>query len=371
MKAKRITTLLIAVLMAAAMFTSAFSLTSAALTSRNGSITLHVISSSTGNPISGATFRLYHFANAYEASSGVRYEFISPYQNAGVALDNLQDSYLPIHLAHFAKVRALPYMSKNSDASGEIVFDDLTPGLYLIVPYANFDGHFTPTPFIINIPGYNSSESIWEYDIVATPKMIIIGGNLNTLTTYLSIQKKWETDQKLPDSITVVLLRDMEEYDEIKLSASNNWYYRWDNLTKDHVWSVVEMEVPDGYAVRYEASSNTVTIINKYEPEEETTDNPPPGDTTTRPVDLGTTRPGEDSSTNPGSSEDTTFPGGNTTRPGDGGGTTSDNTGETTDRDELIDTGQLNWPVPLMAIAGLLFFSTGWAMLNLGKKETE
>ena len=35
----------------------------------------------------------------------------------------------------------------------------------------------------------------------------------------------------------------------------------------------------------------------------------------------------------------------------------------------LIDTGQTNWPVPVFAIAGLLLFSLGWAMLNLGKKE--
>ncbi len=340
MKAKRIVAAIMAVLMTVAAFTCAFTLTTAALTSRNGSITLHVISSSTGEPISGATFRLYHFANAYEAGSGVRYEFIRPYQDANISPDNLQDSYLPIHLAHFAKVRALTYTSKNSDTAGGIVFDDLTPGLYLIVPYGNFDNHFTPAPFIINIPGYNSGNNVWEYDIVATPKMIIIGGNLNSLTTYLSVQKKWETDQKPPDSITVVLLRDLEEYEEVKLDASNNWYYRWDNLTKDHVWNVVEKQVPDGYIVQYETSSNTVTIINKYEAEEETTTNPSPGD-------------------------------GGTTRPGDGGGTTSDDTGETTDRDELIDTGQLNWPVPIMAIAGLLLFSIGWTILNFDRKETE
>ena len=37
----------------------------------------------------------------------------------------------------------------------------------------------------------------------------------------------------------------------------------------------------------------------------------------------------------------------------------------------LEQTGQLNWPVPVLSIAGLLLFSIGWAMLNLGKKEEE
>ena len=44
---------------------------------------------------------------------------------------------------------------------------------------------------------------------------------------------------------------------------------------------------------------------------------------------------------------------------------------DTTIPDELIETGQLNWPVPVFAIAGMLLFSIGWAVLNFGKKEIE
>ena len=39
--------------------------------------------------------------------------------------------------------------------------------------------------------------------------------------------------------------------------------------------------------------------------------------------------------------------------------------------DKLVQTGQLNWPVPVCVILGLIFFSIGWAMLNFGKKENE
>ena len=136
--------------------------------------------------------------------------------------------------------------------------------------------------------------------------------------TYISVVKKWETNKSHPASVTVVLLRDYEEYAKIQLNESNNWYYRWDDLSADHVWSVVEENVPDGYTVSYVTSSNTVTIINKSEDKSETT---------TKPSD------GED--------------------------------------DKLVQTGQLNWPVPVCAIAGLLLFSIGWAVLNFGKKESE
>ena len=41
----------------------------------------------------------------------------------------------------------------------------------------------------------------------------------------------------------------------------------------------------------------------------------------------------------------------------------------TTAEEELIYTGQLNWPVPTFAIAGLLIFSAGWILLNSDKKD--
>ncbi|MBQ2812426.1 MAG: hypothetical protein IJE63_04175, partial [Clostridia bacterium] len=115
-----------------------------------------------------------------------------------------------------------------------------------------------------------------------------------------------------------------------------------------------------GYTVSYETSSNTVTIINTADDSTE--------ETTTSSVNQ----------TQPVTPPDSTVPGG-TTLPGEtalpsqDGTTTPDKPDNetTTKPDELIDTGQLNWPVPVLAIAGLLAFSIGWTMLNLGKKETE
>ena len=60
-------------------------------------------------------------------------------------------------------------------------------------------------------------------------------------------------------------------YDTVQLSKRNCRHYRWDELTKEHVWNIVEKEVPDGYSVQYESSSNTVTIINKFVGTDETT----------------------------------------------------------------------------------------------------
>jgi uncharacterized surface anchored protein len=225
----------------------------------------------------------------------------------------------------------LPYTEKLTDNNGVLVFEDLTPGLYLIVPAQEIEGYYMPTPFVISVPEYDTVNKTWVFDVDASPKIIggIVDGDKDT---YISVVKKWKTDKEIPEKITVVLLRDFKEFEKVELNEDNNWYYRWDGLSKDFIWSVVESIVPDGYTVSYETSSNTVTIINKYNEE-------------------GTTEPG-------------TEPGEGTTRPSDG---EEDDDG----KDDLADTGQLNWPIPVFAVAGLLLFSIGWAVLNFGKKENE
>ena len=97
----------------------------------------------------------------------------------------------------------------------------------------------------------------------------------------------------------------------------------------------------------------TVIITNTATDYEEETTTTPEEDTTT-PTDPSSP---DDDTTTP---EDTTTPDSDTTKPQG-----------TTKPEELIDTGMLNWPVPVFSIAGLLLFSIGWAMLNLGKKDEE
>lgn len=40
------------------------------------------------------------------------------------------------------------------------------------------------------------------------------------------------------------------------------------------------------------------------------------------------------------------------------------------DEPDIPQTGQLNWPVPLMAVAGLVFFALGWSLFFGGKRKT-
>lgn len=320
MKAKKLTSV-VAILMMFVLCVLPLTLTATALLGEKGSITLNLTDSENEKPLANVPFRLYFIANAYESGNGIRYELISPFDEANVDTDDLQDSSLPVHLAYFADTHSQPYAEKTTDEKGVIVFDNLEIGLYLVVPVQNEEDTYTTSPFVISVPNYDYENQKWNYDIDASPKILDGNGNEDGTETYISVMKKWETDTSYPESITVVLLRDFQEYLKVELNADNNWHYRFDNLPENHIWNIVEENVPDGYTVYYETSSNTVTIINKSE----------------KPQEEGTTNPPE----------------------------------EETEEDKLVQTGQLNWPVPVCAISGLLIFSIGWAVLNFGKKESE
>lgn len=331
MKMKKSTKCLSVLLAIFALCLCAFSPVASALVDKNGSITLNVADSETGTPLPGVKFRLYLFASAYVSGDGVGFKYVIPYDGCNMDMDNLQDAYLPIHLTYFAIKNNLEYTLRASDENGHVLFENLVPGVYLIVPDSNIPEYYMPSPFVINIPVFNKENNNWVYDINATPKMQLYYTDGEHSTTYISVKKIWDTQNEHPASVTVSLLCDYRLSAEVVLNESNGWHYRWDNLSTKHNWSVVEAEVPDGYKVSYDTSSNTVTIINKQSPSE----------------DTPTTQPQQPTTEAPSSQQ------------------------PTTEQDELADTGQLNWPVPVLSVAGLLLFSIGWALLNLNKKDEE
>ncbi len=319
MKNKKLSKCLLTLVLAFTLCVFTFSPTASAILNKNGSITLNVFDSVTEKAIESVSFRLYFVASAHESDNDIAYKYIKPYDESNIDLSKFEDSYLPIHLTHFAFTRNLDFTIKVSDKNGRVVFDNLVPGVYLVVPMRDNPNYYVPSPFVVNIPLYNNENNSWIYDINATPKMQLCSTEYPQQTTYISVKKLWDTNEEHPDSVTVSLLCDFREVEKIELNEGNSWHYRWDNLSTMHSWSVVESDVPDGYTVSYEASSNTISITNKK---------------TSTPEQYPTTEP--------------------TTKP-----------------EELVDTGQLNWPIPVFSIAGLILFSLGWAILNFDKKAEE
>lgn len=336
---------------------SLFSFSTAAVSlDTRGSISLTTLDKDSKEPISGAVFRVYHIALAYENNESISYIYTDEFKDNGMDMGNFSDAYLPVHLAIYAKTNDISYIEKATDAGGKVVFDNLPCGAYLVVPIETNEGYLNPSPFIVAVPMKDETHNRWIYNIDATPK-IESDKDDEDEKIYISVKKQWQTTEKTPESITVSLIKDGVAIDSVILSAKNNWYHRWDNLEKNHLWNVIETDVPKGYTVSYLTSEMTVIITNTSDDfEEETTTSP--DETTTSATESTTSS--DDDTTNPSDATTPTI----TTKPT---GTTE----STTKPDELIDTGQLNWPVPVFSIAGLILFSLGWAMLNFGKNDEE
>lgn len=120
----------------------------------------------------------------------------------------------------------------------------------------------------------------------------------------LTVHKNWlDNNRNRPQELVVQLLRDNQVAETVVLNRENSWKYTWDNLNGYYEWDVRELLVSEDYSVTYSRSGNTITITNKaswYVP----------------PSDL------------------------------------------------LIQTGQLNWPVPVLFGAGLIFLLLGLVLLK-------
>ncbi|MBQ6862786.1 MAG: Cna B-type domain-containing protein [Clostridia bacterium] len=315
---------------------SAVSTAALPLETTTGRITISLLDDDQ-NPLEGSVFRLYHIATAVINNDDVQFVYTDTFAGNGMPAGDFSDAYLPVHLTAFATVNNIGYDEQTTDETGTILFDALAYGAYLIVPVKTTQGYMSASPFIVFLPIRDKTTNEWVGDVDASPKVEDDSGEQDT--TYISVRKQWKTTDEIPESITVALLRDNAITDTVELNAENNWYHRWNDLDASHTWSVVETAVPQDYTVTYVTSEMTVIIINTHDDYEEP---PTPPDEPDNP-DEPPTKPGRP----PLPPEEPSNP------------------------DDLVDTGQLNWPVPVFATIGLLLFGTGWAMFNLGNKDED
>lgn len=149
-------------------------------------------------------------------------------------------------------------------------------------------------------PEQDLSSNTWNYAVVANakPGQEPLKGNYQVI-------KIWKDDchkEQRPKSITISLICDGAVYDTITLPHNGAWSYTWEDLETNHQWTVTE-ETVDGYPDPDVQQEGNVFIVTN---------------TCSKPTTP--TQPGKPT---------------------------------------LPQTGQLWWPVPVLAAAGLLFVVIG------------
>lgn len=257
------------------------------------------------------------------------------------------------------------YWSLTTDADGKTATETgLKNGLYLITIDSITSGRTTYnfTPVLRCLPSLEGKE--WNSNQIVTPKYddpTSGGGGSGDSNISIKVRKDWKDEgQKSarPESVTVELLRNGVPYGGTKkLDASNRWEDAWNNLPASGTYVVNEISISDKYTVLVNQEGNTWVITNTH-----TTDIDDP-DT---PLDPG---PGGDPGTNgdipPTNINDPDVP----LDPGQTPGGSATNIQDPANAAKLPQTGQLWWPVPILAAAGIAFFSIGW--LRSRKDESE
>lgn len=266
-------------------------------------------------PLSGAKFDIFLIADIDELGNYIPKEGFEHFNisTEGKNLEKWRELAQTIE-SFVLSEKMLPYDSALTDENGVAEFpsekERLVCGLYLVVGHDHHrDGYvFRPETALVQLPMPNEEGNGWNYDVTLKPKYTQEPEKEEKEYITRKVLKIWYDkgyENLRPEKITVYLLCDGEIYDTVVLSEENNWRYTWENLEKDHRWSVSE-EIPEGYTVKITREGITFIIANTIGKE------PPPPENPEKP-----------------------------------------------DEPKLPQTGQLWWPVPVLFGAGIAFVAAG------------
>lgn len=288
---------------------------------------IEIIISDDGEYLQNTEFSLYFLGDVREGVINPNEDF-SSYK---VSFD-ISDSEKLTTLAHTISAYALrdgiaADYTDYSDKNGTADFDEKTlpAGAYLIMAeklYHNGCYYFVE-PTVVVLP-YGKGERL-----TIIPKFEKVPEETESIGVNYRVFKAWIEDDKgiRPIEIYVELLRDGEVYDTVVLNTENNWRYEWTGLSSHYHWTVTEKIVEGDYLVSLSQSEKAFLLTNTH-----------------------STKIGEESSTTEVS----------TTPPGVEPDTNEPDTDEPADEDELPVTGALRWPIPYLAMAGIILFCVGY-----------
>lgn len=123
----------------------------------------------------------------------------------------------------------------------------------------------------ISVPGYTSEVTVTPNKTAKIYTITNTKGNPDSEKTSVSGTKTWDDEndkaKKRPSSITVNLLANGEKADSRKVSAADNWTYKFDNLpTKDSNGNTIKYTVSEDPVTDYATEVTGYDIKNTYKP---------------------------------------------------------------------------------------------------------
>lgn len=159
------------------LFLFGFSTTALALEvpdlNRSGGITVTMQDPDTLAAVPGGTVTLYRVADVKkENNADFSFVLTGSFSGSNARLDTL-DAALAQQLADYAAAQPLGGETKDIGADGRAVFENLTPGLFLLVQHTAAEGYYAVKPFLVSIP-LEEADGSYTYAVDATPKMELL-----------------------------------------------------------------------------------------------------------------------------------------------------------------------------------------------------
>jgi uncharacterized surface anchored protein len=259
---------------------------------RKGSISVTLIDQNGKKPITGVELSLYYVANvSLNSKNNLSYTFTNIFEDCGVTLD---DPTLSVVLDAFVENHYVSAEKLVTDAYGNASFTNLPLGLYFVKQTNAVAGYAPCTSFLVTVP--NRDTNGYVYDVNASPKTDV------ARPTTITIRKVWNTDASAAaaDHVTVQLLRAGTVVEIATLSEQNDWQVTYTDLPESDAYSVVEVDVPNGFTATYSKNGYVFTVTNTA---------------------------------------------------------------------SLIQTGQLVWPIPILAMVGLSLVTVGTIVLRKSRNK--
>lgn len=210
-----------------------------------------------------------------------------------------------------------PHKTAVTDQHGNADFSNLDNGFYLVCgkKLVSGDKVYRFSPMFVEINDQS------EQTTVSYGKFLVTDIQNSVVTNY-TLKKIWDNEGDIleyrPDGIDVEIYLDGEFYEKVNLNKDNNWTYQWlSDETGD--WNFKELNVPEQYQISIKIDGTYITVTNRLKD-----DTPKPSEPEEKPDPP---------------------------------------------KEDIPQTGQLWWPVPLMALLGIILIVVGVKLLAKGEKE--
>lgn len=219
-----------------------------------GSIEITLVEQANKKPVADAKIEVYYVASVERGSNGkLVYTYTEDFETCGF---DLNDSRLATKLSAFVEEHPAPAETAVTNARGKATLEDLALGLYLVKQSEPAANGVICMPFLVTVP--NETGGGYDYDVDAKPKADVVE------TTQITIKKVWNVDGavKIPDHVTVSLLRDGAVVKTAVLNEENGWKVTYYDMPISDAYSVAEEAVPEGFTATYSQAGNVFTVTN-------------------------------------------------------------------------------------------------------------